>query len=137
MPFCVNCGSEVKDDARVCPTCNYPREPAAAPASGAPAAPAVTPTTTVKAAPTDGQAIAALVLGIVGLALCPIIPSAIALPLGRGAERRIKASGGTLTGEGMAKAGWIMGLIGLILYGFALLAWIVIAVIAIATGGFA
>lgn len=64
---------------------------------------------------TDGQAIAALVCGIIGIVACPIIFSIIAIVLGRQSERRVKESGGTLTGDQMAKAGWILGIIGLVL----------------------
>ena len=64
--------------------------------------------------PNDGQAVAALVLAIAGLFVCPVIPSIIAIVLGRSAERRIKESGGTLGGEGLARAGWIVGIIGVV-----------------------
>ena len=67
----------------------------------------------VAVAPTDGQAIAALILGILGvIGVCPLIGSIIAIVLGRSAEKRIEASAGTLGGEGLAKAGWILGIIG-------------------------
>jgi hypothetical protein len=35
--------------------------------------------------------------------------------MGRSAEKRIQASGGTIGGEGMARAGWILGVIGIVL----------------------
>lgn len=151
MAACVNCGSEVPEGARICPVCNYPQDEAQAPAqpeaqvpaqpeapqpqvhSPLPQAPPAYPAGTVAAPPTDGQAITALVLGIVGLVACPIIPSIIALILGRQSERRIQAGGGTIGGEGLAKAGWILGLIGLILWGFVILIWLVIAAIAVFT----
>ena len=53
-------------------------------------------------APTHGSATTALVLGI---------PAYI---IGRRAEREVKMSQGQLAGEGLAKAGWIMGLIAMI-----------------------
>jgi len=60
-----------------------------------------------------GSATTAMILGILGLVLCGLlgIPAFI---IGRKAEREILASNGALTGEGMAKAGWIMGLISMI-----------------------
>jgi hypothetical protein len=80
-----------------------------------PAAPAL-PAPPGAAAPTDGQAIAALVLGILGLVgVCPIVGSIIAIVMGRSSEKRIEASGGTLGGEGLAKAGWILGIVGIAL----------------------
>jgi hypothetical protein len=39
----------------------------------------------------------------------------VAVVLGRGAQREIAASGGRLTGAGMAKAGVVLGIIGAVL----------------------
>jgi hypothetical protein len=56
-----------------------------------------------------------MILGIIGLVLCFIvIPSLLALIFGLVAARKIKRSAGALTGSGLARAGWIMGLIGLL-----------------------
>ena len=56
-----------------------------------------------------------MILGIIGLVLCFIvIPSLLALIFGIISARQIKRSGGALTGSGFARAGWIMGLIGLL-----------------------
>jgi hypothetical protein len=66
---------------------------------------------------TDGMAITALVLGIAAFpGICcygiPAIGLGIAaVILGRMALRRVRASGGTLGGEGLAQAGWICGLV--------------------------
>ena len=66
---------------------------------------------------TDGMAITALVLGIAAFpGICcygiPAIGLGIAaIVLGRMALRRVRASGGTLAGEGLAQAGWICGLV--------------------------
>ncbi|MEO7803654.1 MAG: DUF4190 domain-containing protein [Actinomycetota bacterium] len=78
---------------------------------------------------TDGGAISALVLGILGIVLSwsfipPIIMSIIAIVIGRQSERRIKESGGALEGQGMAKAGWILGWIGIGIVGLFVLVWI-------------
>ena len=53
-------------------------------------------------------------LGIVSMVVCGLlgIPAYI---IGRRAEREILASQGTLSGAGLAKAGWILGLIAMIL----------------------
>jgi hypothetical protein len=64
---------------------------------------------------THGKATAALVCGIVGLFLCPIILSIVAIVLGTSAQKEIRASGGALTGEGLAKAGFVLGIVGLAL----------------------
>ncbi|HSX68250.1 DUF4190 domain-containing protein [Nocardioides sp.] len=71
-------------------------------------------------APTDGTAIGAMVLGILGLVMMcgygiGIIPSIIAIFLGRSSKRKIRDSQGQLAGEGMAQAGFIMGIIGAVI----------------------
>ena len=56
-----------------------------------------------------------MILGIIGLVTCFIfVPSLLALIFGIVAARQIKRSAGTVTGSGKARAGWIMGLIGLL-----------------------
>ena len=66
-------------------------------------------------APTPGKATAALVLGIVGIFICPIICSTLALVFGMQARQEIDASGGALGGRGLAQAGFILGIVGLVL----------------------
>ena len=58
---------------------------------------------------TSGYAIASLILS---LAFCGI-GSVLAIILGNRAKREIAASGGALGGEGMAKAGIVLGWIGI------------------------
>ncbi len=72
-----------------------------------------------------GSATTAMVLGILSLVCCGFlgIPAYI---VGRRAEQEILASNGALTGEGMAKAGWIMGLISMILLALGIVLWAVI-----------
>jgi Domain of unknown function (DUF4190) len=71
--------------------------------------------------PTDGQATAALVLGILSLVgvMCYGVPSLImgpiAIYLGLHSSSRIRGSGGALGGQGFAMAGWICGSIGVLL----------------------
>jgi hypothetical protein len=60
-------------------------------------------------------AIPALVLGILGLVLCPIC-APFAWALGRKAEIEVDASGGMLAGRGEATAGKILGIITCVLY---------------------
>lgn len=70
-----------------------------------------------------GSAVTALVLGIASLAFCSLlgIPAYV---IGRRAEEEIRASGGALTGEGLARAGWVCGLIGMVLLGVVVLLFI-------------
>jgi hypothetical protein len=58
---------------------------------------------------TPGKAIAALILSIVGLVLCPYVFSVLALVFGYMARGEIKRSGGALGGDGLALAGIIIG----------------------------
>jgi len=72
-----------------------------------------------------GSATTALILGILSFVCCGLlgIPAYI---IGKRAEREIQASNGTLSGDGMAKAGWILGLIAMILMALSILAFIVL-----------
>jgi ABC-type Fe3+ transport system permease subunit len=81
-------------------------------------------------APTHGSATTALVLGILSMVVCGLlgIPAYI---VGKRAEREVLASQGTLSGAGLAKAGWILGLIAMILSVLALL--LVIGLFAVAS----
>lgn len=65
----------------------------------------------------DSKAVTALVIGILSsvLGLCCGIFGLVgiaAILLGRSSQKEIAMSGGALTGEGMAKAGVILGIIG-------------------------
>jgi hypothetical protein len=90
---------------------------AAPPPTGGDAAPPATadgyPAAPVPGRRVDG-AIPALVLGIVGIILCPLL-APVAWSLGRKAEREVDASGGTLTGRGEATAGKVIGIVGTVL----------------------
>lgn len=67
------------------------------------------------APPTPGKAIAALILGIISLVMCGCFPFGIAAwVMGKQSEREILLSRGALGGDGIAKAGWITGMIGTI-----------------------
>jgi len=74
----------------------------------------------------DG-AIPALVLGILGLVLCPLC-APFAWALGRKAEQQVDASGGMLTGRGEATAGKILGIIATVLVILGILFFVLIAV---------
>ena len=62
--------------------------------------------------PNSSTAILSLVFGILGLTFLPVVGSVVALITGRMAKSEIEASAGALGGEGMAKAGVILGWIG-------------------------
>jgi hypothetical protein len=77
----------------------------------------------------SGKAIAALVLGIVGVVpFCPLLAicSLLALIFGILARKEITASGGMISGGGMALAGIILGAVGLAL-------WVVLIIVAAST----
>ena len=74
------------------------------------------PYTSPPAAPQNsGLAIGSLIASILGLTLFPTIGSIIGLILGYMARNQIRDSGGTMGGEGLAKAGIIIGWIGIAL----------------------
>ena len=56
---------------------------------------------------TPGQAIASLILGIIGIVLCPMVTSVVGLIFGYSAKREIDNSGGRLGGRGVAMGGII------------------------------
>ena len=68
----------------------------------------------------SSKAVAALVVGIVSLPLgfcCSFVGlvGLVAIFMGRSAQTEIRNSGGALTGEGMAKAGFALGIVGCVL----------------------
>ncbi len=58
---------------------------------------------------TNQKAVWALVLGILSIVACGLLAGIPALIVGGSARKEIAASGGGQTGDGMAKAGVIMG----------------------------
>lgn len=140
MGTCTNCGTEVKEGARICHSCGSPYAPQQrAPQQPPPQQPGPTgqppvppqqplagpstwqtpqsfgPGGTTSVAPTDGQAIASLVCGILGIFIFPIILPIVAIVLGKSSMKRIEASGGALQGRQLAKAGFIIGIVGVVL----------------------
>jgi Domain of unknown function (DUF4190) len=79
----------------------------------------------------DGGATAAMVLGICSLVLCGLL-GPVALFIGISARRRIRESGGYLSGDGQATAGIVMGAITSALIALAI---VLIVVIVIASAG--
>src|SRR3954451_10980518 len=84
--------------------------------------------------PASSKATTALVLGIVGLLMCPIVCSILAIVFAKQAYTEIDYSGGRIGGRGNAQAGLILGWIGLALWGLGILAYIAFFVIIFAIG---
>ena len=61
------------------------------------------------------RAVVALVLGIVGLFFCQLFVGIAAIVVARSAVKEVDASGGRLGGRGMATAGWILGVVDIVL----------------------
>jgi hypothetical protein len=85
---------------------------------------APTPYAAVAAVPTSGMAIAALVMGIVGLTLLPLVGSILALIFGYMARNDIRQRPDEVSGGGLALAGIVMGwiaiglsVVGLLIFG--------------------
>jgi hypothetical protein len=115
VPFCANCGRDLSPAAVTCPNCGHP-----GPAAG----------TVAVASPTrrtEGFAIASLVCAISGLFAVPIVGGILAIVFGTTARRRI-AQDPTLGGAEMARAGIIVGWIGVVVTLLAVLFLIVIAI---------
>jgi hypothetical protein len=70
----------------------------------------------------SGSAIAALILGICGFLVCPLVCSIAAIVCANRAFSEIDGSGGRITGRGMAQAGNVLGWIGVVLCVLGLLA---------------
>lgn len=94
---------------RFCPLCGY--RLGGAPAAGAYVRPRV-------GGEVPGQAIAALVLGILSLfiPMAGVLLGLLAVGLGSSARKRIRASGYPHTGSGLATAGITLGTLGAILW---------------------
>ena len=80
-------------------------------------------------APRADGAITSLVLGIVGLVVCPLC-APFAWVMGSKAEKAVDASGGHLSGRGEATAGKILGIVTCALYALG----IVLLIVLIAVG---
>jgi hypothetical protein len=63
---------------------------------------------------TPGKATASLVLGIVGLVICPVVCSVLAVVFGKQAKQEIAANPG-MGGAGLAQAGVVLGWVGIAL----------------------
>jgi len=75
---------------------------------------------------TSGEAIAALVLGICGLCVLPLLGPVLALVFGYRARAEVDRSRGRTGGRGMAVAGIVLGWVGLAFAAF----WIYVVLFA-------
>ena len=64
---------------------------------------------------TNQKAVWSLVTGILGIVCCGLLAGIPALVLGRSAKREIAASHGAQSGAGMAQAGFVLGVISVVL----------------------
>jgi hypothetical protein len=113
MAFCAYCGKDVSPQARACPQCGHPTASAAgAPATGA-------------RGPVEPFAIASLASSIAGLTILPVIGAILGLAFGYAAKGRL-ARNPSLEGESLARAGRIIGWVGL-----AFGVFIVVAILAV------
>jgi MFS family permease len=103
VPFCANCGHDLSPAAIACPNCGHP-----GPAAGTTFVP------TVPSNRTEGFAIASLVCGIVGFFAVPIVGAVLAIVFGKTARKRITQDQ-NLGGDEMARAGIIIGWIGVVM----------------------
>jgi len=85
--------------------------------------------------PTEGLAVAALVVAIVGFFVCAPVGGIVALVLASNAKQRIEASGGRLSGLEQARAARVIGIIELVLTAIVVLVLAVGAVVVVNNSG--
>jgi uncharacterized membrane protein YphA (DoxX/SURF4 family) len=106
----------------------YPPSPY--PAAAAPYPPSYGPTPPR----TDDKAVWSLVSAIAGFVLCPLVLHVVGLVLANQSLRDIRSSGGRLGGEGLASTARILSIVGLVLYGAALVLGLLFLLIAVPLG---
>ncbi|CAN5500579.1 hypothetical protein BH10ACT10_BH10ACT10_29440 [soil metagenome] len=88
----------------------------------------------VRLAPEHPQATTSLVLGIIGLVVCSVV-APFAWRLGKRTLDEIDASQGQVGGRGAAQAGYVLGIIGTVVLGLALLVIVGYGVVVVAILG--
>ena len=106
-------------------------QPPPPPPPGQPYQPA--PQAYAAAPPGNQKALISLILGIASLVCCGLIAGIPAAILGNMAKNEIAASGGTQGGAGMAQAGFILGIIGSIIWLLFGILYFVLVVLAAST----
>jgi hypothetical protein len=108
---------------------NPPPPPPSSPYAGGPATPGPPAS--------SGNAVTALVLGILGGVMCGPFTAVPAIVVGRKAMREIDDAQGRLGGRGMAQAGFVLGIVGTVLGALALLLFLgLFALGAVVSNGF-
>lgn len=100
---CPHCKGENQNEAKVCENCNRELHSSQFPEKDASAS----------VPKTSGKAIASLVCSIVGIFVCLFIGQVLGIAFGEKAKEEIRESQGSLKGEGLAKAGIIVGWVGI------------------------
>ncbi|MFA5890135.1 MAG: DUF4190 domain-containing protein [Actinomycetota bacterium] len=120
MAFCQNCGREISPAAVACPQCGHPGPSArtSGPVFGG-------------GKPVEGFAIASLASAVSAFVVMPVVGSILGIVFGSMAKRRI-AENPELQGEGLARAGVIVGWVGI---GLVLLVAILLVVGLAVSGG--
>lgn len=106
----------------------YPPEARPSP-SAAPPPPLGYPYPSFAPQRSEGLAVASLIVGIAGFLVCPLVGPILALVFGYRAKGRIRESGGTLGGDGLATAGIVLGYVGLVIPVIAILAIVAITLV--------
>ena len=108
--YCAGCGGRLEGSAAFCGACGAATGRASTPSHGMAPSPQLPPQSGAHRPGTNSLAVASLVLGILWLGG---LGSLLAWILGRSAKAQIKQSGES--GEGMATAGIVLGIIGVVL----------------------
>ncbi len=139
--FCVQCGTPVDEGAGAAPpviegAAPPPMEDAAPPVPGMPPPPPGMPGmpppgyAPLARRQTDGMAVAALIMGIGGFFICPLVFGVMAVIFGYLGRGNIQKSGGVLEGDSFCTAGIILGFIQIGISLFFIILWVIIAIIA-------
>lgn len=151
--FCVQCGTSVDEGAGAAPPVMEgappppegaaPPPPVMPPPPGMPGMPPPPPQAFAPGMPppppgyaplarrqTDGMAVAALIMGIGGFFICPLVFGVLAVIFGYMGRSNIQKSGGVLEGDSFCTAGIILGFIQIGITLFFIILWVIIAIIA-------
>lgn len=109
--LCTQCGEQLSEQARFCPTCGTltGQQSVAAPSPAAMSPNAVAVSGSQVIPKTETMAIVSLVLGILSLTVLHFLAGIPAIVVGRSAREKIRANPGQMGGDGMARAGIVMG----------------------------
>jgi Domain of unknown function (DUF4190)/zinc-ribbon domain len=115
--YCNSCGAELPPGRPFCANCGRPVDGPAPGSLGS---------MRESAGQTSGKAVASLALGVAGFVVVPVVCSVLAIILGSQAKHEIEANP-RLGGDGIARAGVILGWVGLV---FSVVALVLIFAIA-------